>query len=67
MRPISADDRAFSTALGLSHSQTGWVVYPLDVISKRMKDGSAADLVSIVDVFAQGGPKTPQNQMGTVR
>lgn len=42
----------FGTTLGIRHSLTGWILYPLDVISKRTNDGTGAELVSIVDVFA---------------
>jgi len=54
----------FGTTLGITHLRTNWVLYPLDVVSKRTKTGSGADLVSIVDVFADGDLQKFESQTG---
>ena len=45
---------SFGETYGISHLRTGWILYPLDIISKRIKTGSGAELISVVEVFAEG-------------
>jgi hypothetical protein len=52
-------DDSFGQSLGVRHKSNGWINHPLDVITKRTKTGSAAELLTVYDVF-----KDPPAGMG---